>query len=352
MESASASPVRQAILGLPELLRAAYCEALEVAPEIVELDTPEHRFLAVEDGDVNRAAKRLASYWKARKELFRKRAFLPMVLCEGGALDERERTLFDSAYFVPAPDHTSGRPVAVADVLRLDSIYSYPSLMDLRLRCAFYTFSVMTENPVAQSEGVIVLFMLSKAPDDDSSRLFFRMLLDSFPIHSLESHLIVLPSVTDLGTFVRGAIDFVVSFVLRPFFQQIYVHQGQTDVEVLQKLVDHGFDLKGVPEWMGGAWPIQSFETWKRIRLESETQLYSFDRCSPDKKSKIIQEEVVLLQQKVDRMVSDNASVDASNLELEHLLSQAEALVFASSGGQEIPDEFFASFLGNVFDAT
>lgn len=53
-----------------------YCEALELAPGLVELESNYSAFLRTEDWHILKAAQRLARYWKFRKELFRDRWLL------------------------------------------------------------------------------------------------------------------------------------------------------------------------------------------------------------------------------------------------------------------------------------
>lgn len=61
------SPLRDAIQELSDFDKASYMEALERCPKLVESESPENRFLAVDDGDVVKAARRLAMYWKMEK---------------------------------------------------------------------------------------------------------------------------------------------------------------------------------------------------------------------------------------------------------------------------------------------
>ena len=55
-----------------------YHTALQRVPELVKKESPPSRFLRTEDFHVLRAAKRIALYWKSRKDFFGRRWLLPM----------------------------------------------------------------------------------------------------------------------------------------------------------------------------------------------------------------------------------------------------------------------------------
>lgn len=72
------STIVQAVACLPPLDIAAFVEASSVAMDRMKAESNLNVFLTLENGDVNAAAKRVASYWKVRKMFFMDRAFLPL----------------------------------------------------------------------------------------------------------------------------------------------------------------------------------------------------------------------------------------------------------------------------------
>lgn len=334
-EALIGSPVRQTILRLPEPDRTAYVTALQRAPDVVEKDSPESRFLAVENGNVEKAAKRLASYWDTRKEIFRERAYLPMSLDENGVFTVTEIELFNTGFFTPIPNHPSGRPVGAFDLSRLGAMYSFESFNEVRLRVAFYTFSILAESPVAQSDKILILISLCKSPRRDVMARVMRFARDSLPIRNVEAHVMILPSVADFGQFFQGVVDFFL-LMIQPLARSTLVHRGDTDVDVLEKVVDNGFLLDGIPSWMGGNWSVDMFEDWKTRRLSEEQQRYpgleeSCHEVHPTReaidgnvsKQPSVPIELSLLQEHVATLRADNAALQAENMRLTRLLTLA-----------------------------
>ena len=100
--------------------RGDYDEALQLAPDIVERETPFHLFLTAEDMNEFRATTKLATYWKYRKELFASRALRPLLDLSGcGALDDNDISVLRMGCVVPLPDDDKGRKVIRRSSLRL-----------------------------------------------------------------------------------------------------------------------------------------------------------------------------------------------------------------------------------------
>lgn len=73
---------------------AAIAAKTVLCPELVECESNPSMFLRYENYNPQKAAKRFASYWNFRVDLFgNEKAFLPMTTSEGGALHEDEELL-------------------------------------------------------------------------------------------------------------------------------------------------------------------------------------------------------------------------------------------------------------------
>lgn len=55
-----------------------YVLAVESVPDLAKKETPFAAFLRTDDYNTMNASKRLAIYWKRRKQVFQERLFLPM----------------------------------------------------------------------------------------------------------------------------------------------------------------------------------------------------------------------------------------------------------------------------------
>ena len=335
------SPVRQAIRALPEHHNAAFLEAQRVCPKLVDVESPENRFLAVEDGNVKKAAWRLAMYWKTRKDIFAVRAFLPLEQSGTGALDEKALSIMNTGALVPTKCDESGRPVLSFDPSRLEAVHSFPVFDDSRLHVAFFLLSIAAENPFAQSQGVVALAHLKESPRVDIHRHAMQMIKECLPIRKLEYHLVMLPSTSRFGVFTERIID-LFQLAVEPFTSFISVHRGSTDAEVLGKLKARGF--KTIPVWMGGTYSMQDYEDWRSRRKDIEQQrfLTAADRASLRREADAMRarrkrdaqrkEEKVLCQE-VDELRAVNEKLKHENDQLAMMLACAQAQIFGPQVG-------------------
>jgi hypothetical protein len=72
-----------------------------------------HRF---HPSDPLAAARRLANYWKKRKEIFQERAYLPINLSGNGALTADDVKVLKMGYMVNLPRDLKGRTVVFIDM--------------------------------------------------------------------------------------------------------------------------------------------------------------------------------------------------------------------------------------------
>ena len=344
------SPIRKAMEKLPRTDTAAYFLAVAHAPMVVATDTPESRFLAVEDGDATKAATRLAAYWRSRREIFRDRALLPMEQTGRGTLDSKEIDMWKTAVLVNAPKDASGRSVLVFDVSRLKPSHSYPSFDDVRLRLGFYVFSLAAENPLAQSVGVVAICLVTKAPRLSVHRKLMKLIKESLPIRSIEFHAVILPSRGTLGRFTQTILDFY-QLALEPLTRIASIHRGETDDDVLEELERSGFRRSGLPEWVGGTWSENDFHSGRERRLDLERQRYLSDaeratmRREADalrarKKRERARVETGLLQHQVSALKAENEALRTEGQRLELLVNYATTMLFSSGYGHASTDDF------------
>jgi hypothetical protein len=296
------------MLILPEEDKAAYFEALAKDPELVQRESDPTRFLECERQDPWKAAKRLACYWQIRKDIFgAQRAFLPLhqttaaavatttnvgTVAAGAAmattssttatattapatvaLNEQDLEILNTAALVQLPNDRNGRVVLAADAARYRPEHSFPHYHPCRLRMTFYMLSIASEMPASQQLGIVLLGLLTSAPNHDLVQRFTALIKHAMPIRSVETHIVMLPSRVIFGSFVDKMIEHI--FVLcGSFASSTFIHRGSTDTEVVKKLKTQGLLSKtGIPEWMGGSWKVEDFEKWKRQRMRFEQAL-------------------------------------------------------------------------------
>lgn len=81
------------IEALPAAERAEYNMALQLAPQLVLVESDPLRFLRFEHYDAAKAARGIARYWKIRKEIFGERWILPLLVSTTPGDDNRNSAL-------------------------------------------------------------------------------------------------------------------------------------------------------------------------------------------------------------------------------------------------------------------
>jgi hypothetical protein len=140
----------EAVLGIPDEEKAAYLEALTMAPLLVERESDPVAFLRCDKFDAWAAAKHLVAYWDVRKKIFgSERAFLPMT--QSGAM-ANEREHLEKALTMILPDDDCDRSVIYVDRIRtIKSIAPRSSV----LRCLFYVLHVLCQMENTQRRGFV-----------------------------------------------------------------------------------------------------------------------------------------------------------------------------------------------------
>ena len=108
--------------------------------------------------DPDRAAKRLAMYWKYRKEIFGDRWLLPMTQTGNGALSDQD-ILFLRTGYTMVIKRPSGGPVCLIDLSR---VTEWPE-GHMNTRITFYLATVMTDVGF-QVDGVTIIKLVTSAP--------------------------------------------------------------------------------------------------------------------------------------------------------------------------------------------
>ena len=267
----ASSAVHEAIESIrPEVEgREAYMYARTQNPDLVDSETPESRFLAVEDGDVEKAARRLAYYWKCRVDLFEERALLPLDQTGTGALGSKEIEIVRSSAYAITPKDKLGRPVICHNQGNYLPGHLDPINDRARLRQVFYFFSIAAEQPVAQSQGLVCVASVVGQERPLSIDGALKFLRDALPIRHYELHAVFLPSAMSFSESICWtALEMSDRFLSLKLAVQM--HRGETDKETLRSLEAAGFDAKSIPVWIGGKLSDQACQEWQDRRVEIE----------------------------------------------------------------------------------
>ena len=98
-----------------------YYQAMEFVPGLVARETPIHLYLRSENNDTKEAAKRLARYWKYRKEFFFDRWLLPMIATGSGTLNPLESQVALAGFTLILPRKNTG-PVILVDYAQIANV--------------------------------------------------------------------------------------------------------------------------------------------------------------------------------------------------------------------------------------
>jgi hypothetical protein len=101
----------EAMASIPRDERAAYMEAMERDPRLVEIESNPDHYLDHAECDPWKAAARMAAYWNARVEFFGDRAFLPLTISGEGAMSQEDVELLQSGFLMVLSNDCQGRPV-------------------------------------------------------------------------------------------------------------------------------------------------------------------------------------------------------------------------------------------------
>lgn len=257
-----------AIALLPEADKAALLEARALVPDLYEKESPPLRFLRHESFNLWAAARRLAMYWKTRKELFGDRAFLPMNQTGEGTLTRDDIIVLSSGFYTLLPTDHEGRAVICGHPSRRgDHSRAH------RLRLAFYMWSIVAENEESQKSGCVILAVLQKPVLDRVVREASAMVQEALPLRVYRVHVVNPPLKSEERTFLESLVPLCLKLFGTVVQNRAKVHVASTHKELLHKLTAEGLKEEGIPEDLGGQWKYEFFAHWQELRMCYEWEL-------------------------------------------------------------------------------
>ena len=239
---------------------SSYRTARERSPELIQTESDLLRFFRLEKFDVSRTAQRLAAYWEKRVELFEERAFSPMTQTGEGALNRSDLNALSTSYFSFLRNDTSG-----CSVLCYDTSKSLKVSKKIRLRLAFYLFSVAAENTLSQTDGIVLIFVVGKAnkvPDDPS----LCSVLAAIPICFKAVH--VVHSGKRLS--MQQIAPAIAHLFCAQAAERTHLHASESKDQVAKNLESFGIIRTSLPTSMGGEWNYGMFAEWLELRSRFE----------------------------------------------------------------------------------
>ena len=255
-----------AFQNLDDGLTREYRIAIETVPDLVESETPFIDFLRTENYDANKAARRLAMYWKYRKDIFGDRWLLRMTQTGTGTLAMGDIEILRSGYLLVFPTPTG--PVLLLDSTRLK--HALANVLD---RCVFYILTTCSDE-TAQTQGGTLLSIVSsrKGPVKDMNQ---RQQQWSF-VHSAMpfkfKRAVVVQSYEEEGK--QRLLEFLAYKQSRLLEYTSGIHTDLISKDsfstTLRELLKEGFDRAHIPVDMGGDFDYGMVARWTRMRISLE----------------------------------------------------------------------------------
>jgi hypothetical protein len=271
MDGSGLTQLLEALERIPD--KADYLEAQRRVPFLVATESPPMRFLHRENFDPWAAAKRLVTYWKERKALFGERAFLPMNQTGKGALSAEDIIVLNTKFLVILPPDQDNRTILFYDRLRM--VDGTLFLLESKLRTVFYWFQLASENPVSQSEGLVLMnsALQIKITTGNVAALqaCLSILNHAMPVRLYSVHLVCQPQGRSrVELLIPGFMELLGKYV---FWKSTTIHVADTKEELIGTLQKSGISRHSVPAGFGGSWTYDGiYEQWKpqRMRIEHE----------------------------------------------------------------------------------
>lgn len=335
------SAMDAALERIPSADKVDYIEAKSTRPEMVQRESNPELFLACEDGNADKAARRLVAYWKYRRELFGTRALKQILLTGTGALTDSDAEIFAAGAMVPLPKDVLGRLVIFFDRDHLSDEQIHDELG--RARCFFYLLTVLCMDRAVQKEGVVFLASVANTrnvPVNDA--VFGRYAVafnDIMPMKTASMHLLAWTAGSSaFKLFVDGFLGIAMKLTSRYVGLRVEVHRGPTKEYFVERLSADKLPLRCIPEPFGGTWSHERFRQWhrKQLKVETKTFLTDDERRTRRRKANVVHSrqkrfrrkvEEEVLSDRVEAIKSVNKDLTKRNSCLEILLSTAVAIV-------------------------
>ena len=174
------------LASIPDAEKAAYLQALDRCPELIERESNPILFLRYKHFKVWDAVQTFVQFWQNRLVLFRESAFLPINFTGRGAISEHDLQYMESGEYIFIPDDIHGNPtILIAPRKSCDDMQEYFNSIvkisfSIRLACAHRQtkegYNVVYIVSRTRTVHCIVLCVLLLTPKLTDLCLFSRLL--------------------------------------------------------------------------------------------------------------------------------------------------------------------------------
>ena len=268
----------QVIDGMEDGSKAAYMQAIQKAPLVVEKETDFLQFVRCCDYNLEDAAQKLVAYWQERLDCFgSENAFLPLLLNGKGGLNSQESSEVRAGFPAVLPDSRTNKKAVLIDGRQ----WLPGSDTQTHLRSIFYVFAMLAEDLHSQSDGVSCL-MVTMSPrlevqEEDYFRGLCRILSKAMPV-KIHWHLINVPpksgtkKLYDVQDDLTSKLDCMLEYFPS---DQIDVHFERQPGHVVSELEEFGMAKSNLPIVIGGKWKLENFATWCQSYDAAKREIYS-----------------------------------------------------------------------------
>ena len=276
--------LQEALEHIPEESKSAYLEAMRLAPNVVEQESPLMHYLNRDDYNLHSAALRLVNYWRLRKDVFGERAFLPMVQSGRGALTRDDVVVLRSGAIAVLPKDNAGRTVVLEDRSRM--VANSDVAKQSMLRSIFYVLTVLSENDDSRNEGIVWL-NVAVTPRVveiwEDAAVKSVEIMECFPVRIKAAHLLVCPPKAGKKQIIDNIVAFMLRLYVERFAGRAIMTTGEDAIDLKSKMEKYGIGEAGLPLALGGSLAYESWTKFLRQQLYKEQARVGSISFTPEK---------------------------------------------------------------------
>jgi hypothetical protein len=327
--AAALTQLHDALALLPDYERAAWVEAVKVAPDLVHLESNPSVFLQCERRDPWAAAKRIATYWTKRKSIFADRAFLPLNLSGRGALSDDDIMAFKSCYMVQLPDSATGQSVICFN----RALEPRGLSVESQWRALFYLAHVCSRNDASVRDGVVSLHVLTQLSSAPPPVMMGALdLWKSALPHRIDTcHFICIKSKNNLTSSILNWLQIAQRNSQHYNDGSVFAHVVDSGFDVVAKLGPFGVLSSGIPVSIGGSWSYSNGVLWVQQHLISSQGNDACAKADSGPKSRF------------DKKMKADAQVSSPSVAQLRSIEQSSEMKEAPSDDEALSAEFVES---------
>ena len=264
------SQMDETIRSIPLAEKAAYLEALQRAPAVVQRESDQLQFLRRCNYDLWAACKRLCAYWSERLKAFGTDRFCrPLTLTGDGALNEHDISQLHAGWPSILPAKTNeGKQALFFDRRK----YIPNANGENRMRCVFYIFYILASQDTEATDftAFSLVTHTGRFHEVDFGWVIkaFKIAINCMPLQ-VHWHLLNIPNPYKQHQYQK-LMEWAADNVVKLFGDgEVHIEweKGQLLKLMHGKL---GMPKKAIPVVVGGEWRFEEFYDWCKKRAKTE----------------------------------------------------------------------------------